>query len=208
MSLPENRMKPLFCYSIFKSTFYNIINIIDIYRFFFVICTALLTFALHKHVNSTLILSSLFILTTSVVAYVFYYLHNDFRETVHKFYSITRMFYTVPDTIMTYFLYLHLMERGFKSRAHHGRFVTFIMVSFFLALSSFNFYWNVLFIKLTFEKKPEIDEKEELVPIEEDKAVSEKSVTSEAQIEVPSESKATDQHTVAVEMETEVEIKA
>ena len=69
------------------------------------------------------------------------------------------MFYTVPDTLLTFFIYFEATQAGFNVNPDHTRVYACAFLTFFLLLSAFNFYWNVLFIRIAFEK---INKKEDL----------------------------------------------
>ena len=153
------RIRPLFCYSILKSTFYNLVNILDIYRFLIVISSIVITWASSKKLNAILLLSSSFIALIAIVSYILFFVKKSFRLCIHKFYSVTRMFYTLPDTVLTFYIYFEAIQSGFDVNPKHGPAYACAFLTFFLLLSAFNFYWNVLFIRMTFEKidKPAVE---------------------------------------------------
>ena len=117
----NNRIQPLFCYSIKKNTFYNLVNICDIYRFLIVISSVIIAWASNKKLNSVLLLSSSFICLICLISYISFFVKKSFRLCIHKFYSITRMFYTIPDTFLTFFIYIEASQSGFDVNPDHGQ---------------------------------------------------------------------------------------
>ena len=152
MQSSSNRIRPLFCYSIQKNTFYNLVNILDIYRFLIVISTVVIAWGRDKKLNGILLMSSSFITIVCLISYILFFIRKSYKLCIHKFYSITRMFYTLPDTVLTSYLYFEAFESNFDINPDHGQLYSFSFLTFFLFLSAFNFYWNVLFIKMSFEK--------------------------------------------------------
>ena len=154
----KDSVRALICFSIKKETFFNLINVFDILHYFTLAISTAIAYALKGELKLLYTTSLGLLMFVSSLSYIHYQCTQQFDRFPQKLYSLVRMVYTVIDLAITTYVLIKVIDYGFFSDKLIGKLKNFAMFGGFGLISLANFYWNVLLLKTTYERRVEENE--------------------------------------------------
>ena len=157
----SDSVRLLICCSIKKEKFFNLLNVFDILHYFSISLRSLISFSNGGKVGTLYLCNLALLLFVSSLSYIVYQVKRTFNTCPQKLYSLVRIVYSLIDLAVTMYVLFKVVDYGFFADDLTGKLKNLGIFGGFGLISFVNFYWSILLIKTTFEKRDiELEEEE------------------------------------------------
>ena len=156
----SDSVRVLICCSIKKEKFFNLLNVFDILHYFSIFLRSVISLSNGGKVGTLYLCNLALLLLVSSLSYIVYQVKRTFNTCPQKLYSLVRIFYSLIDLAVTMYVLFKVVDYGFFADDLKGKLINLGIFGGFGLISFFNFYWSILLIKTTYERR-EIEREEE-----------------------------------------------